>query len=80
VVAAVAAHFGTTDGLIRRNPHDGTAYFDLWEANRRDLLREGVEQVEVMGLCTATHTEDWFSHRAEKGKTGRFGAVLTLDT
>lgn len=80
VVAAVQAHFSTTEGLIRRHPDDGTAYFDLWEANRRELMREGVEQVEIMGLCTATHTEDWFSHRAEKGKTGRFGAVLTLDS
>ncbi|MBC8170553.1 MAG: peptidoglycan editing factor PgeF [Anaerolineae bacterium] len=64
--------------LITRDPADGTAYFNLWEANRRDLLRTGVERIEVMGLCTATHTHDWFSHRAEKGKTGRFGAVISL--
>ena len=29
-------------------------------------------------ICTACHTEDWFSHRAEKGKTGRFGALIGL--
>ena len=28
--------------------------------------------------CTACHTDDWFSHRAEKGKTGRFGALISL--
>lgn len=78
VVQAVAAHFGSVDGLIRRDPHDHTAYLDLWEANRRDLQRLGVVQIEVAGICTATHTDEFFSHRAEKGRTGRFGAVLAL--
>lgn len=78
VVAAVLARFGTTDGLIRRDPADGSAYLNLWEANRLDVQRAGVEQVEVAGICTAEHTDEFFSHRAEKGRTGRFGAVLSL--
>lgn len=78
VVAAVQARFGTTDGLICRDPSDGTAYLDLWAANRLDLQRVGVEQIEVAGMCTATLTDEFFSHRAEKGRTGRFGAVLSL--
>lgn len=78
VVEAVRAFFGTTDGLIRRDPADGTAYFNLWAANKLDLERAGVEQIEVAGICTATHTDEFFSHRGEKGRTGRFGAVLSL--
>lgn len=78
VVEAVQAHFGTTDGLIRRDPDDGTAYLDLWAANSLDLERAGVTQIEVAGICTAEHVEDFFSHRQEKGKTGRFGAVICL--
>jgi YfiH family protein len=78
VVAAAQAHFGSTEGIIRRDPSDGTAYFDLWEANRRDLASAGVEQIEVMGLCTAKRTDDFFSHRAENGSTGRFGAIICL--
>lgn len=78
VVKAVQEQFGTLDGLIQRDPADGTAYFNLWEANRRDLLRAGVEDIEVMGICTATRTDDFFSHRGEHGKTGRFGAVICL--
>jgi len=78
VVQAVANYFGTTNGLVCRNPDDGTAYLDLWAANRLDLERVGVEQIEVAGIDTATNTDEFFSHRAEKGKTGRFGAVLTL--
>jgi YfiH family protein len=78
VVDAVRTYFNSGDGLIRRNPADGTAYLDLWAANRRDLERAGVEQIEVAGISTAERTDEFFSHRAEKGRTGRFGAVLCL--
>jgi YfiH family protein len=78
VVAAVRDHFGLTEGLVRRNPADGTDYLDLWAANQLDLQRAGVEQIEVAGICTASNTDEFFSHRAEHGRTGRFGAVLSL--
>jgi YfiH family protein len=78
VVAAVREQFGSTEGLLRRDPADGSAYLDLWAANRLDLERAGVEQIEVAGICTASNTDDWFSHRGEAGRTGRFGAVLSL--
>ncbi|MBN2114992.1 MAG: peptidoglycan editing factor PgeF [Anaerolineales bacterium] len=58
--------------------HQGKIHFNLWEANRFSLERAGVCQIEVSGICTACHTEDWFSHRAEKGRTGRFGALISL--
>lgn len=78
VVEAVERYFGTTEGLIRRDPDDGSAYFDLWAANRLDLERAGIEQIEVAALCTFERNDEFFSHRAEKGQTGRFGVVLSL--
>lgn len=78
VVAAAYAYFGTIEGLIRRDPIDGTAYFDLWAANRLDLQRAGVEQITLAAIDTFQQTADFFSHRAEKGRTGRFGAVISL--
>jgi len=60
--------------LHRRTDH--RAYFDLWEANRRQLVAAGVGQVVVAGLCTACRTDHFFSHRAEHGHTGRFGAII----
>jgi copper oxidase (laccase) domain-containing protein len=51
---------------------------DLWAANRLILEQAGLIHVELAGICTACHTEDWYSHRAEKGKTGRFGAIIAL--
>jgi YfiH family protein len=58
---------------------NGTAQFDLWEANRLSLAACGVQQIEVAGICTACHPEDWYSHRGERGLTGRFGALVALD-
>jgi hypothetical protein len=60
------------------NQRDGFVFFDLWEANKISLARTGVQQIEISGLCTACHPEDWYSHRAQGGKTGRFGAIIGL--
>ncbi len=56
----------------------GKTYLDLWSANRLQLEQSGVHQIEVAAVCTACHLDDWFSHRAEKGLTGRFGALMAL--
>jgi len=55
-------------------------FLDLAEANRRQLLDAGVmaKQIEAVGPCTACHTELLFSHRAEKGVTGRMMAVAGI--
>lgn len=77
VVEAVQAAFGTLDGLLRR-AEGGSAYLNLWEANRRALATEGLRQIEVAEICTASRTGEFYSHRAEQGRTGRFGAALAL--
>jgi YfiH family protein len=58
---------------------NGSTHFDLWAANRLLLERVGLKMIEISELCTACHTDDWFSHRGEKGKTGRFGALIALN-
>lgn len=77
VVAAVRQSFGSIDGLVRRS-EDGTAYLDLWVANRQALQAVGITQVELAGICTAERTDEFYSHRAENGRTGRFGVVIAL--
>ena len=58
----------------------GTVMLDLWAANRLTLEQAGVRQIEMANICTACHTEDWFSHRAEHGRTGRFAAIIALNS
>jgi YfiH family protein len=57
---------------------NGQAHLDLWSANERALRNAGVRQIEIAGVCTACRTDLFFSHRAEAGRTGRFGAVIAL--
>jgi len=77
VITKVRESFGSdAERLIETR--DGKTYLDLWSANFIQLQKSGVEKIEMAGLCTACHLDDWFSHRAEKGKTGRFGALIAL--
>lgn len=77
VITRVEQAFGAdSSGLLCSDEHG--QHLDLWAANRLWLEREGVQQIEIAGVCTACHTDDWFSHRAEHGRTGRFGALLAL--
>ncbi len=77
VIAKVQQAFGA-DAQRLIDARDGKTYLDLWAANRLQLEQSGVTQIEVAGICTACHLDDWYSHRAEKGKTGRFGALIAL--
>ena len=53
---------------------------DLWQTNRNQLLMAGLlpEHIELPEVCTACHTDLFFSHRGEHGKTGRFPAILAF--
>ena len=54
---------------------------NLWEANRRQLRQVGVEdaRIEVAGICTVCHHDQFFSYRGDRGNTGRFGAGIMLN-
>jgi len=78
VIAQVRQAFGGDASGLLRALNSGVG-FDLWSANRLLLERAGVRNIEVAGLCTACHLDDWYSHRAEKGRTGRFGALIGLN-
>jgi YfiH family protein len=77
VAARVREVFGSNapEHLSYQN---GQAHLDLWSANERLLKFKGVNVIENSRLCTACRVEDWYSHRGEEGKTGRFGVILAL--
>ena len=51
---------------------------DLWKANSISLKKAGVKEIELARICTACNLSDWFSHRGENGKTGRFVGLIGL--
>jgi hypothetical protein len=77
VIAQAQLAFGMDSNEVLLSNGEST-HFDLWKANELQLQRAGVKHIENSKVCTACHLNDWYSHRAEKGRTGRFGALLAL--
>jgi YfiH family protein len=77
VAAQVTHGVALHSGPLSSNQREGVQ-LDLPAAVRLQLLRAGVQHVEQSGLCTSCHTDEFFSHRAEGGRTGRFAALLML--
>ena len=77
VASQVHQSFGS-DARSLLPMHKGAVHFDLWSANRLLLENAGVRHVQTAAICTACPLDDWFSHRAERGKTGRFGVLIGL--
>ncbi len=51
---------------------------NLWEANRQQLIEAGIGYIEISHICTACRTAEFFSYRAERGRTGRFAALIGI--
>jgi hypothetical protein len=57
---------------------NGKYFFNLWEANKLQLIQSGVTQIEVAKKCTACNLNHWYSYRMEGQRSGRFGVLLGL--
>ena len=51
---------------------------DLWAATERALRDAGCVEVERTDLCTFCHPQLFFSHRRDRGLTGRQGVVAHI--
>ncbi len=82
VIRRVRQAFSSDSSALLNHPNrdnvESGVQFDLWKANRLVLLRAGVKEIDESGICTACNPEDWYSHRGENGRTGRFGALIAL--
>lgn len=73
VVEAFRATEIDMNRIMERNVETGKAHIDLWEANRIQLLQSGLPSghIEVSGICTWQHHEDFFSARRLGIESGR---------
>ena len=79
VIEQVSRAFGeNSKELLRYSKNEGHAFFNMWRANEISLRSSGVKQIEIAGISTYSNTNDWYSHRRENGKTGRFAAFIAL--
>jgi YfiH family protein len=67
------AFAGLGDGVARGR------MLDLAEAARRLLAAAGVERVEVADLCTSCEAGLFFSHRRDRGRTGRQAGLAWIE-
>jgi polyphenol oxidase len=67
IADAYRARFGPT-AVKGRN-------LDLWSVSERVLRAAGVDSVERLDLCTACDPDRFFSHRRDRGVTGRQGVI-----
>jgi len=79
VGADVADHF--TAPFKRFDAETQKFFVDLKAANAAQLRPFGVPeaQVEISPFCTARHNADYFSHRLERGQTGRMMATIGVN-
>lgn len=61
-------------------PDKESLRLDLRATNRKQLLMAGLQpqHIEDAGICTACHTDLFYSHRKENSMTGRFPVVMAL--
>ncbi len=76
VVEAIQA--ALPEGAQAATYREGRWMMDLPAALEAQLRAVEVTQVEQSGLCTASRVDEWYSHRAEEGRTGRFGVLVML--
>lgn len=57
-----------------------TVHLDLVEANRRQLLDAGLRKANIWAseMCTSCRTDLFFSHRKERGVTGRMMTAIAI--
>jgi YfiH family protein len=78
VARAVARYFPANVPWVLDPRSADRWHLDLWLANELQLEQAGVQHIQVAEICTACNTDEWFSHRAEQGRTGRFGALIGM--
>ncbi|MBN1921382.1 MAG: peptidoglycan editing factor PgeF [Anaerolineae bacterium] len=76
VLAAIEAAVPPQTVFAERR--ENQAFLDLPAAITAQLHAAGVMTVIPSQLDTAARTDEWYSHRAEHGRTGRFGVLMCL--
>lgn len=78
VLAPLRATRANWQSLVRED--GGKTYLDLWQMARSQAMDSGLASGNIFssGLCTACHTDLFYSHRAEGGNTGRFAVLAGI--
>lgn len=67
-------------GILLHKNSSGKYHVNLWEANRQILLENGLheENIEILGECSFTESNKYFSARKEGVATGRMVSGIMI--
>jgi YfiH family protein len=67
-------------GILLHKNSSGKFHFNLWEANRQILLGNGLAEknIEILGECSFTESNKYFSARKEGIATGRMVSGIMI--
>ena len=79
VVDAARQTIPNVETTLHKNG-SGKFHFNLWEANRQLLLKNGLpeQNIEVLGACSFSEAEKYYSARREGVETGRMVSGIML--
>ncbi len=80
IIAQIEKVFPKKGHIINNKTSYGKGYFNLWEANKMQLVQMGIPEknIEVARMCTRCNHTQFFSYRYQNTETGRFGAGIML--
>ncbi|WP_102271535.1 peptidoglycan editing factor PgeF [Cytobacillus massiliigabonensis] len=78
VITLVKKKLGDNMNHLFHQRQENQFELDLKEVNKAILLHAGVleENIQVSDFCTSCHEEHFFSHRRDKGSTGRMMSFI----
>jgi polyphenol oxidase len=78
VLDAFAAHFGERVSSFSRRDADGKGHIDLRAAVRLQLIAAGIapDRIDTADRCTFANADEFFSHRRDRGVTGRMASLI----
>ncbi len=70
----------TNRGFLTPSDRSGKWKLDLMAWLKKQMFDEGLkeEKIETAGHCTCCQKDVFFSHRGQRGKAGRMGAMVAL--
>jgi polyphenol oxidase len=77
VLDVFVSNLSTSSQCFTRNAR-GRWQADLPRLARMRLQQMGLQMITESGICTASNLQQFYSHRAENGTTGRFASMVWI--
>ena len=80
IISKITSNSDVYEGYMGAVISENKGFFNLWEANKRQLMQMGIPErnIEVAQICTRCNHDRFFSYRYQQKETGGLGRGLCL--